>query len=151
MKSSATTCVLHRPVRMMANDDVLTRRFDNLTAQYLKIATLLSHYDRVRYPAPCVGDLKLVPRATIIPATDYARILDIPILTDTIINGTIDTVTASQSCQSFSATENFQPSNSSVPIMLHYSTGRYRLTPTVEPPTNTSGKMKKAILFQVIN
>ena len=143
--------VLNRPARIMADADALTHRFDNLTAQYIKITALLSHYDRSRLPEAEAGDLKSVPRATRIPATDHAPTVDIPILTVTIINGTIDTTTTSQSCQYFSTTENFQPSLSPFLIMLHSSTGRYRLTPTVEPPTNTSGKMKKETLFQVFN
>ena len=134
--------VLYRPTHMMANVDALTRLFDNITAQYLKIATLLSHYDRTRRPAAYIGDLKSVSIATIIPATDHTSTLDILILTDTIINGKIDKVTASQSYHSLSAMENSLLSLSSVPIMLHSSTGRCKLTPIVEPPTNISGKMK---------
>ena len=143
--------VYYQPVRIMANVDALTRRFDNLTAQYLKIVTLLSHYDRARRPEAYVGDLQSVPKATIIPATYHSPTLDIPILTDTIINRTIDTVTASQSYQSLSAKESSQLSLSSVPSMFHSSTGRYNLSPTVKTPTNISGKMKKATLFQMIN
>ena len=143
--------VLHWSAHMMADIDALTCRSDNITAQCFKISTLSSHYDRARYPASYVGDLKSVPRATKIPTTAHAPTLDIPIITDTIINGTIDAVTASQFYQCFSATKIFRLSLSSVPIMLHSSTGLYRLVPTVEPPTNTSGKMKKITSFQVIN
>ena len=107
---------------MMADIDALTRRFYNITAQYIKTATLLSHYDRARRPAAYVEDLKSVQKVTRIPATDHTPTLYIPILTDTIINGAIDTVTVSQSCQSFSAMEILQHSISSVPDL---STGLY--------------------------
>ena len=136
---------------MMADIDALTRRFYNITAQYIKTATLLSHYDRARRPAAYVEDLKSVQKVTRIPATDHTPTLYIPILTDTIINRTIDTVTVSQSYQSLSAKESSQLSLSSVPSMFHSSTGRYNLSPTVKTPTNISGKMKKATLFQMIN
>ena len=112
--------VLHWHTLMMANIDVLTRQFDNITTQYLNIATLLSHYDRLHCPAFYVGDLKSVLIATRILATDHTPTLDIPILTYTIINETIDTVATSQFYHSFSATENSQPSILSGPIMLHF-------------------------------
>ena len=85
--------------------DYLTHRFGNLTAQYSKIATLLSYHDILCRPASYTGDLHLVPKATKIPGTDPMSILVLPILTDTVINGATDTVRGAPS---------FQPASSSV-------------------------------------
>ena len=38
--------VIHRPALMMIDIDSLTRRFGNLTAQYIQVTTLLSYYNK---------------------------------------------------------------------------------------------------------
>ena len=54
--------VMHRPARMVVDVNSLTRRFGNLTTQYIQVAALLSHYDRACCPAAYIGDLYSVPK-----------------------------------------------------------------------------------------
>ena len=77
---------------MMIDVDSLTRRFGNLTAQYVKITTLLSYHAREYLPAAYTGDLHSVPKATNVPATNPIPTLLLLTLTGIVINGVAGTV-----------------------------------------------------------
>ena len=89
--------ILHRPASIMINVDSLTRRFGNLTSEYIKKETLLSYHDRSYRPAAYIGDLHSVSKVHKISVEDPTLVLTLPILTCKIIDETVMNVIMSQS------------------------------------------------------
>ena len=143
--------ILHRPARTMIDVDSLTRRFGNLTSEYIKIGTFLSYHDRLCRPAAYTSGLRYVPKAHKIPVDDPLLVSDVPILTCKMIDKTVLNVSMSLPPHQPSPSVIHPPPLSSVPIMLHSSTSMNMKQTTVGPLTNKSAKMKNATAYHIVD
>ena len=100
---------------MMVYVDYLLQLFVPLTGQYVQIATILAHYDRLNFSRAYVGGLSSMINGEKVPAGAGSLSFGMPDLTKIIINYARKTVGTYQ----YSQTTSPVPQLSSVPIMMY--------------------------------